>query len=249
MTRINIETIDETLKYTGWKRVTEQYKNLKTPMQFRCPEGHLVETTWEKLRRKQTCPVCLANFKVRIMNIDAKKKEEGVSRIIGIDQASYNTGWSIYDNSELVAYGVFTTSKNESLLRIVDVCDWLNSMIDRWKPNLVGIEDIQYNPRGEFGQGTGNHNTFKLLGQLMGAVMLTVARMKVEVASVNNKVWKAHCKIKGANRAQQKKSAQVRVKEWHDVMVEEDVSDAICIGKYFAETMKGEEKKGIGDFR
>lgn len=248
MARITIETVDEGLKGTGWSRVSQEYKNLKTPMQFHCPEGHLVEVTWEKMRRKQTCPVCTANLKVHIQDIGAIKKKTGARRVLAIDQASYNTGWSVYDEGELVGYGIFTTRKNESLLRIVDVCDWLNSMIDGWEPDLVGIEDIQYNPRGEFGGGVGNHNTFKLLGQLMGAIMLTVARMKVDVKPVNNKVWKAHCKIKGATRAQQKKNAQGKVKEWHDVTVEEDVSDAICIGKYFAETSKGEQKAGIGDF-
>lgn len=246
MARITLDIVKGEMKNVGWKVVSEEYTNLKTNMKFRCPEGHLVETTWEKMRSRQNCPICQQNVKIKISDISASRKTEE-KRVLALDQASYDTGWSVYDGTTLVAYGLFQTHKKESILRVLEVCDWLASMIYNWKPDFVGIEDIQYNPKGEIG-GVGNHNTFKLLGQLMGALMLTIIRAKKDSDNVNNKVWKSHCGVKGRTRMQQKASAQGLVKKWYDITVPEDVSDAICIGRYFAETRASQEKAGIGDY-
>lgn len=250
MARISLSTIEDTLKNTGWRCDSREYKNLKTPMQFRCPEGHLVENTWERLRRKLFCPTCATNVKLKIVDVQPKKKV-GDFRVLALDQSSKKTGWSVYDDGVLVGYGLFETERLEPFERIEELCDWLNSMLVGWKPDLVGIEDIQYNPRSEYEKdGISNHNTFKLLGQVMGAVIITILRHQIPVTEVHNKVWKGHCKIKGRSRADQKRSAQILVKKWHDITIGQDESDAICIGKYFAETIKtvSDKKEGIGDF-
>ena len=247
MAKINLETISIALEGTGWKCINTSYTNLKTLMKFNCAEGHLVETTWEKLRNKRSCPVCKINLKKKIQNIESKPKTNAF-RILALDQASYRTGYSIYDDTTLIAYGFYETDKTQSLDRIVDMCDWLQSMIELWKPDLVGIEEIQYNPRSNTGDVERNHNTFKLLGQVMGSIMLTVARNKCVVNTVLIPTWRGHCKIKGNKRADQKRSAQLLVKQWHGVTVTDDESDAICIGKYFADQNRSMEKPKIGDY-
>lgn len=229
MARITLDDIQEELKKEGWSCTEEKYVNLKTPMIFRCNEGHLVETTWGKLRNKRVCPVCLNNVKKKISNVSAKQKTAAF-RTLALDQSSHKTGYAIYDNKELISYGVYETNKNNPLERIVDVCDWLDSMIISWKPDLVGLEETQYQP----GSGTG-HDVFKLLSQVMGAIMITVARNKTKVDTVLIPTWRHHCGVKGRSRVDQKRSAQNLVKKWYDISVTDDESDAICIGKYFSD--------------
>lgn len=240
LAKITLEQIKETLKPTGYTCVSSQYVNLKTLMEFRCPEGHLITTTWDKMRKKQSCPVCKDNLKKKIVNVDAKSKDKTRYRILALDQSSRKTGYSVYDNNELISYGVFESTKYNALDRIVEVCDWMQSMIELWKPDEVGLEETQYNPRSD------GHNTFKLLSQVMGAIMLTVARNKCKVNTVLIPTWRHHCGVKGNKRVDQKRSAQLLVKKWYDITVTDDESDAICIGKYFSDNHQI-AKPGIGE--
>lgn len=240
MAKITIEDIQHQVQLYQWECLETEYKNLQTPMRFKCNEGHLVESTWGKLRNKLVCPVCINNVTRKIANISAKPKTD-LFRILALDQSSHKTGYSIYDGKELISYGVYETQNGTQLERIVEVCDWLNSMINNWKPDLVAMEETQYNTTGGVG-----HDVFKLLSQVMGAIMLTAARNKCDVDSVLIPTWRHYCGVKGNKRTDQKRSAQLLVKKWYDVTVTDDESDAICIGKYFADKY-AEKEDVIGD--
>lgn len=239
MARITLEDVQIECKKHKWQCLSTEYTNLKTLMQFKCDEGHTVETTWEKLRDKFICPTCKVNVKKQIVNVSGKPKTKEY-RILALDQSSHKTGYAVYDGLNLVAYGVYETFKNNPLDRIADVCDWVDSMIAQWKPDEVGMEETQYQP----GNGDG-HNVFKLLSQVMGAIMITCIREKCKVRTVLIPTWRHHCGVKGNRRADQKLSAQRLVKDWHDISVTDDESDAICIGKYFADT---HGRNCIGEF-
>lgn len=241
MAKITLDIIKEELEKYGWTCTSQTYTNLNTLMEFKCNEGHLVQTTWGKLRNKVVCPVCKNNLKKKIVNIEAKPKLNDY-RILALDQSSHKTGYSIYDGTTLVSYGVYETQKSTPLERICDVCDWLDSMIVQWKPDEVGLEETQYNAMSGMG-----HDVFKLLTQVMGAIMIITARAKCKVNTVLIATWRHHCGVKGNKRADQKRSAQELVKKWHDISVTDDESDAICIGKYFADKHK-ENENVIGDF-
>jgi len=70
------------------------------------------------------------------------KKESGTYRILALDQATHNTGFAIFDNKELIAMNVFTATGDKEIARIANVKQWLLSMIEGWKPDLVGLEGI-----------------------------------------------------------------------------------------------------------
>ena len=140
-------------------------------MIFKCNEGHQVTTTWKKLRKRLFCPVCDSNEKRSLQGIKAFKKESGAYRVLALDQSSKKTGYSIYDNQELIAYGVFSTTKQNVFDRMTDLCDWVLSMVVAWEPDLVGLEDVQYNPNAGAG-----HDVFKMLAQIMGSVIITILR-------------------------------------------------------------------------
>lgn len=236
--------VHKELEGTGWECLSNEYKNLKTLMTFKCPFGHQVEESWEVMRRdNRYCPICHSQLKLPTV-IAKSKSNEKVLRILALDQATYKTGWSVYDDEQLVEYGVFETQERESLSRIVLVCDWLSEMIEKWQPDLIGIEDIQYNP-------TSGHNTFKMLGQLMGGVMLTIAQRSCSIEVIPIMSWKHGCGIAGRKREEQKQNAQLLVKREYGVTATEDESDAICIGRYLSSKYTDHalvKKKGIGEY-
>jgi Holliday junction resolvasome RuvABC endonuclease subunit len=71
-------------------------------------------------------------------------KPKGATRILALDQATKVTGYSIFDNGELVKYGTFQTTSDDEIARCVSIKNWLVSMINNWKPDHIGIEGIQY---------------------------------------------------------------------------------------------------------
>lgn len=84
MARITIESINEELKETGWKCVSETYQNLDTPLDFECDEGHTIQATWKKIRSKRECPRCKDNkLKEKVLTVEPKPK--GKKRILAID--------------------------------------------------------------------------------------------------------------------------------------------------------------------
>ena len=84
MARITIESINEELKETGWKCISETYQNLDTPLEFKCDEGHIIQATWKKIRSKRECPRCKDNkLKEKVLTVEPKPK--GKKRILAID--------------------------------------------------------------------------------------------------------------------------------------------------------------------
>lgn len=241
MARITIEEVNEIRRASNWKVLTDEYTNLDTIMTFQCDEGHKVITTWRKARRSFDCPVCHNNEYKTVTNSDIKVKPKGVHRVLALDQSSQINGWSVYDDLELVNYGVYSCSMEKPIDRMVDISEWLTSMIYLWKPDEVGFEETNYNPKS-------NHNTFKLLSQVMGRLMLTAAQNECEVTTALISSWRAHWQIKGRSRADKKKSAQHRVKQEFDISVTDDEAEAICIGRYLATEYQDKGKTIIGDW-
>lgn len=178
--------------------------------------------------------------------MSSKAKREGVYRVLALDQSSHKTGYSIFDGKELIEHGVFETIKINPFERLFELQTWLNSMIANWKPDMVGIEEVQYNPNiNSSSDQIHAHDIFKLLAQVMGVVIITTMQAKCIIKTVLIQTWRHHCGVRGNKRIDQKRSAQMLVKQWYGLEVTDDESDAICIGKYFAENHK--EQPPIGD--
>ena len=232
MARINIDVIAQELTVDNWRILSTEYKNLDTQMEFQCNEGHKVFTTWGKLRTKRDCPICKNNiFKENKPIIIEKKKDQ--NRILGLDQATHISGWSVFDGINLTKYGTFETQGNEEdeTARIHNIKEWLISMIENWKPDIIGIEGIQY--QQNFGV-----TTFQTLAHLQGVLMDLCFELNIPFKICPTNTWRAHCKVKGKTRSDKKISMQQLVKEWFDISVTDDSADAIGIGKYLSESYK-----------
>lgn len=230
MPRITIDQIQQELSTENWKLTSTEYKNLDTQMEFKCPEGHKVFSTWGRLRTKRECPVCKQN-KFRGTN-EIIKKNSKENRVLGLDQATHLTGWSIFDGSKLIQYGVFDAGDNEDeVIRFHEVKMWLMSMIENWAPDIIGIEGIQY-------QQNMGVTTFQTLARLQGVLLDLCVELGIPYKICPTNTWRAHCKVKGSTRHDKKRSMQLLVKEWYDISITEDEADAIGIGKFVADSHK-----------
>lgn len=225
--KYSIDTINEQLSESGWKCISEEYTNLDSELTFTCQEGHNVYSTWKKIRQKQECPICRQNIYKRSTKVVPKKK--GQHRVLALDQATYISGWSIYDNRKLTQYGVFETDEEDEIVRDNAVKEWLISMIETWGPDLVAIEGIQY--QKEMGV-----TTFQTLARLQGILMMCCHELGLPFKICPTNTWRKHCKVKGQTRSDKKTSARLLAKQWFDITVTEDEADAIGIGKYASET-------------
>lgn len=227
--RITLQDIIDELTPLKWKVLSDSYTNLTTEMTFECPEGHRVYATWKKLRGKCECPTCATNG-FSVQDNEIRTKPANTYRILALDQASHVTGYSIFDNGELIKYGTFQTELDDEIARSSLIKSWLLSMINNWRPDHIGLEGIQYQDEGS-GRKMGV-TVFQTLARLQGILMETCYSCKIPYTVCPTNTWRHVCGVKGTARTDRKRSMQLLVKQWYDISVTDDESDAIGIGHY-----------------
>lgn len=240
MARITIEDIKEDLTQQGWKIISTEYQNLDGELTFECNEGHPVFSSWRKIRGKYICPVCRDNKFKQQQNIKVIPKKKDIIRTLALDQATYVSGYAIYDNNDLIRYGTFETNLEDEIARDNRIKYWLISLLDAWKPDRVILEDIQLQEKGTTARM--GVTVYKTLAHLQGILLETLYEQDISYSLAHTAVWRQACGIKGKSRADRKKSAQILIKQWYDVSVTEDEADAICIGHYACLSLKPKPK-------
>lgn len=233
MAKIKIEDIRKAAIDHNWILISEEYKNLDTELTFECNEGHRIYLPYKKVRDKFICPICQQNqynFSKEII-----PKSKNMQRSIGLDQATHTTGYSIFDNGKLVYAGVFEAGANDEIERDIEIKNWLIQLIQNWKPDIIGIEGIQLQQLNNKNVGV---TTYQTLARLQGILMATCVEQKTEYVIVPPATWRAHCGVKGRSRTDKKRSMQIKIKDWFDVTVSDDIADAIGIGKYISDNHK-----------
>lgn len=234
MAKIDLTQISAECKEKNWQVISTEYTNLDTPMTFECPEGHRIELPWKKVRSKFECPICTTNvFKLENTKVIPKK---GKTRILALDQASHDCGWSIFDDKNLVSYGIHSLSDKEETIRINDLKHWLISMISSWRPDYIALEGIQYQDEVA-DQAKMGITVFQTLARLQGVLMDACFELKIPFEICPTNTWRAHCGVKGRYRADKKKSMQLLAKTWYDISVSNDEADAIGIGHFLADKL------------
>ena len=234
LAKLKIEGIRKAAIEHGWTLISDEYKNLDTELIFECNEGHKVFLPYKKVRDKWECPICKQN---QYNNFEEKiiPKKKSIQRSIGLDQATHTTGYSIFDDGDLVYAGVFEAGANDEIERDIEIKNWLIQLIQNWKPDIIGIEGIQLQ---QINNKTVGVTTYQTLARLQGILMATCVEQKIDYTIVPPATWRAHCEVKGRARTDRKRSMQRKVKEWFDITVSDDVADAIGIGKYIADKHK-----------
>ena len=233
MSKFHIEDLKKEASMIGWQLTSESYANLDTELTYICPKGHEVAMTYRIWRDKTICPICSATSYAPTEN-KVMPKTNVKKRILALDDATYNTGWAIFDDNTLIKYGVFSVNQSTEVERIESIKQWLINMVAIWRPDTVVIEDIQLQKDHESNYETSeNVATFKVLAHLQGVLQNTLFELKTPFETVYSAVWRKACGIKGRYRADKKKSAQIQVDKWYNLKVTDDAADAICIGRYY----------------
>lgn len=96
------------------------------------------------------------------------------------------------------------------------------------------MEDIQ--------QQHGAVLTYKVLAMLLGVLQVECFSAKVPYEIVSPNVWRKYAGTCGKTRLQEKQLSVLTVKEKYGVRVNDDVAEAILIGRYGAQMHKQEIK-------
>ena len=225
MARLTIEQVKQELKEVGLEYLDGEYLNLESIINVKCSEGHEFLTSLKQARRNADCPTCKLYKDINSTEIKMNKPSKKTGkRILAIDNATYKTGYAVFESGKYLVGGVKESEKGSSVKRIADMKQWMISMIELWEVDIVGLENVQYQ---------GNAQTLIVLSKLLGVLENTAYEItKTEPHIVSAATWKSHSNVKGAKRQQQKENAQKTVKARYGIAVSSDLADAILLGRY-----------------
>lgn len=225
MARLSMNAVKQELEDVGLEYVSGEYANLQSILTVKCHEGHEFLTSLKQVRKGAPCPICfqyenMESIEEQMATPSPKKGK----RVLAIDNATYKTGYAIFENGEYLHGGVKNTKKSDSAVRIADMKQWMVSMILLWDIDVVGLENVQYQ---------GNPQTLILLAKLLGVLENAAYEVTNKTPYVVPSVtWKSFSGVKGKNRDKQKENAQKVVKARFEISVSSDLADAILLGRY-----------------
>lgn len=229
---INIYTVKNEMEDSGWVLLSTEYKNLNSPLEMKCPEGHVQEKTFGDWRRHPVCDKCLAGDAYKVKRKKVPEKQPGVKRILALDAATIDAGYSLYDGNKLITFGVHHISRDlDATARINEFKHWLIEAIKEWNPDYVGVEHIHL----QMFRGTPQVEMYRVLANLQGVIFDTLYELKINGGLARPSEWRKYCGINTGDQARENKKrlAQEKVHEWYGIVCTQDEADAICIGKYF----------------
>jgi crossover junction endodeoxyribonuclease RuvC len=146
-------------------------------------------------------------------------------RILGIDPGIGRTGWGIItvNNSQLTVNGfgcIETEAKTEMGQRLVELSERIEELMQEFKPDAVGIEDLFFNT---------NSKTAFVVGQARGVIMLAAAKKKLPLAVYTP--LQVKIAVTGYGRAEKKQVGQM-VKillKLDNIPKLDDTTDALAI--------------------
>ena len=149
-------------------------------------------------------------------------------KVLAIDASTTSTGIAIFQDMKLIHYENITCSHN-IYTRIMSMRDGILAIFKKYQPTNVIIQDVL--PE----EVNNNQNTFKALMYLQAAIVIALYEefkfQNVQFYTASH--WRRLCGIKngrGIKRDSLKKASIQLVKNEYGLTVNDDVSDAICIG-------------------
>ena len=160
-----------------------------------------------------------------------------MTKLLALDQSSRINGWAIFEDNKLISYGKFSLEDEEIEKRLIQLSKFICRVVKEKKIDEIALEDIQMQT------SVGNNvKTFKVLAQVQGVVLFTAEMLGIPHTVVSAAAWKSTLGIKGKNRPEQKKNAQLYVEEHYHIKPTQDECDAICIGVHVSSKMVAAHK-------
>ena len=150
--------------------------------------------------------------------------------ILALDPSTKNTGYAIYDNQKLIAYGCISAGSANLFKRITKMTEEIKNLFNTYDIKKVVIEEVIPD------DVHGNQTVFKALMYLQAYIMGTLDELGVETKFYVASSWRSKCGIhtgRGIKRESLKPKDIIFVQNQFGIKVNDDEADAICIG--FAE--------------
>lgn len=102
---------------------------------------------------------------------------------MGIDASTTSTGWSIFDESNLIAYGAIKPKGVNWRDRIINEGPELKKIIEKYRPEYIYMEDVPLKK--------GNVKTLMILGAVQGFIYGIISLFKIPVIFLNPSGWRS----------------------------------------------------------
>lgn len=149
-------------------------------------------------------------------------------RVLAFDQSTESTGYAILetlkDNMKLKKYGLIEQKTKDKEKKLTNMMKQICEVIHSTNPDCVVIEDTFM---------CNNTVTLKGLCKLQGAIIFYCSLNNIPITISYPTHWRKCVgfeKIKGLKRPELKKKSKELVYEKFNIQVQDDISDAICIG-------------------
>lgn len=148
-------------------------------------------------------------------------------KVLALDLSTKSSGWSIFENKNLIDSGCISASSTNVLNRIEKIIKELRIIFDKYKPDNIIVEEVLPEDVKH------NQTVFKALMYLQAAVALEFNRDGKKLEFFVSSEWRKICGIRtgrGITRDTVKAADIKFVKDNYNLDVNDDIADAICIG-------------------
>lgn len=146
---------------------------------------------------------------------------------LSLDQSLNTTGYALFDDKTLIAYGKFNIPATKSIEQRLNLfIKEIMKLEEQYQFKDIFFEDIQYQNNAE---------TYKKLAFVQAALIIWCYNTSHKFTILAPSHWRSILRSKynisfGRARAEQKKKSKELIKEIYQIDVSEDEADAICLG-------------------
>ena len=153
-------------------------------------------------------------------------------KVLAIDASSKSTGVATFQDTKLIHYECITSLKADSFQRIQIMKNRILQLYKIYKPTDIVMQDVLPQDVRH------NQQVFKVLIYLQAAIVLSLSWncnvRHVQLYTASH--WRSLCGIKtgrGIKRDTLKKASIQLIKKEYNISVNDDISDAICLGRAY----------------
>ena len=144
-------------------------------------------------------------------------------RVLALDQAQNITGYSVFDDTDLLKWGVINYSREDVEIRLPLMSNHIQVIMDKWKPDIVVFEGVALKDSVQ---------RLIHLAQVQGCIMGMCFDRKIPYRIYQPTLWRKILEFEQRNemsRRELKEQAVAFVKSAYGISVGDDTAEAICI--------------------
>lgn len=155
---------------------------------------------------------------------------------LSIDGSTKSTGIALFKQKSLQHYQCISSSDCDVYKRIDKMVNRIRQLVNLYQPTDIIMQEVLPQDVKH------NQTVYKALIYLQAAIVLQLHKTGHKVNFSTASHWRSTCDIhtgRGVKREELKAAAQLLVKQVYNIQVNDDISDAICLGMaYVKENFK-----------